>query len=379
MPPLEAWQKVLVAPAFLADTTHGTLSCTRCHGGVGGKRSKEDAHAGMVADPARGNGKGGAGGTCATGGCHTLADGRHAASIHGTQQGFMTSLAAREGGAAPSQNMMDMHHAACASCHTTCGQCHISRPDSAKGGFVAGHVIRKRPNPVLNCMACHGSRIGEEFRGQHDGLDADVHYGKQMNCSDCHTRAELHGDGSTPSHRYDVANAPRCLDCHPGVASSAINDNSRGQHAGHVGKVACQVCHSLPYKNCYGCHVGKKKRGLVTPSELDFRIGRNPLRSPTRPWDWVVLRHVPIRPYSFDEWGVTLKTFDAAPTWRYATPHNIRRKTPQNADCKACHGNDDLFLTPEAMKALVDRGLMVAAELPANAGVVVKKLPKLNK
>jgi thiosulfate/3-mercaptopyruvate sulfurtransferase len=44
------------------------------------------------------------------------------------------------------------------------------------------------------------------------------------------------------------------------------------------------------------------------------------------------------------------------PTWKYTTPHNIQRVTPQNAECNNCHGNLDLFLTeddvlPDEVKA----------------------------
>ena len=366
MPPLEAWEKALVDAKFLEDKNHATAGCISCHGGVAGKGSKKDLHVGMVADPAAGDGA-----ACSSSECHAKTVANHAKSIHGTQQGFLTSLAAREGGSVPSANMMNMHKAACAGCHTTCGQCHVSRPRAVQGGFIAGHVFKKTPNVMFNCVACHGSRIGEEFRGQHEGLDADVHYLKQMNCFDCHDSAELHGDGSTPKHRYAVPGAPTCLECHKKVATEGGNM----QHTMHAEKVSCQVCHSQPYKNCYGCHVGKEKRGLKFPSRLDFRIGRNPLQSPERPWKWVVLRHVPILPDSFDEWDVQLPSFASATTWRYATPHNIQRKTPQNADCKACHEDPSLWLTADAMQALVDEGVMVPAEIKANEAVVVHKLP----
>jgi len=39
-----------------------------------------------------------------------------------------------------------------------------------------------------------------------------------------------------------------------------------------------------------------------------------------------------------------LSNFDTLPTWKLATPHNIRLKTTQNASCNACHGNESLFL-----------------------------------
>ena len=33
------------------------------------------------------------------------------------------------------------------------------------------------------------------------------------------------------------------------------------------------------------------------------------------------------------------------PTWKRTSPHNILRKTWQNANCNHCHGNSDLFLS----------------------------------
>ena len=78
---------------------------------------------------------------------------------------------------------------------------------------------------------------------------------------------------------------------------------------------------------------------------MDFKIGRNPLQSDDRPWKYVPVRHVPIDPESFAYYGEDLlPNFDALPTWKYATPHNIQRNTPQTETCDACHGNADLFL-----------------------------------
>jgi len=113
----------------------------------------------------------------------------------------------------------------------------------------------------------------------------------------------------------------------------------------------------------------------VQPSRMDFRIGRNPNPTPARPWDYVVVRHVPIAPTSFLDWGVGLPEYAAAPTWRFATPHNIQKHTPQNASCEACHGARDLFLTPEYADTLVQEGLMFQEEIQANDGVFVRQLP----
>ena len=51
MVPLEPFEKVLVAPAFL-ETEHGSIACTDCHGGKADTGNKQAAHAGM--EPERG-------------------------------------------------------------------------------------------------------------------------------------------------------------------------------------------------------------------------------------------------------------------------------------------------------------------------------------
>jgi thiosulfate/3-mercaptopyruvate sulfurtransferase len=76
---------------------------------------------------------------------------------------------------------------------------------------------------------------------------------------------------------------------------------------------------------------------------------------------------VPIDRDSFSYYGEDLlPNFDSLPTWKYATPHNIQRITPQNESCNACHGNDEIFLTAD------DVG---PDELEANRDVIVEELP----
>ena len=61
-----------------------------------------------------------------------------------------------------------------------------------------------------------------------------------------------------------------------------------------------------------------------------------------------------------------LPEFDNLPTWKYTTPHNMQRITPQNASCNSCHGQTDLFLTENDV---------VAEELEANRDVIVPRVP----
>jgi thiosulfate/3-mercaptopyruvate sulfurtransferase len=76
---------------------------------------------------------------------------------------------------------------------------------------------------------------------------------------------------------------------------------------------------------------------------------------------------VPVDPDSFSYYGQNLlPNFDALPTWKYATPHNLQRITPQNETCNACHGNAEFFLTEDDV---------ASGELDANKDVIVEELP----
>jgi thiosulfate/3-mercaptopyruvate sulfurtransferase len=197
------------------------------------------------------------------------------------------------------------------------------------------------------CTACHGSRVEKEYMGKHKGIPPDVHKRKYFKCTKCHTAAEMHGDGKTYTNRYEVENAPRCVNCHDAIyADASVN---KEQHRQHKGRASCQVCHSMPYKNCFSCHFGKDKDGYryfkTKDSTMEFKIGRNPLQSEKRPEAFVTLRHVPVDRNSFQFYVENgLEHFDELPTWKLATPHNIQRKTPQNQSCNNCHGSAALFL-----------------------------------
>ena len=349
MPPLEAWKKVLVDSTFLA-TTHGQRRCVDCHGGNADTDEMVSAHDGLIADPSD---------ACAD--CHISEVAHFEDSQHAQLHGYRNLISARAGVEQMTPDMNQMFEANCNTCHVTCGQCHISRPHSVGSGFVAGHQIMRRPSMVENCTACHGSRIGAEFRGENTAIPADTHYLQGMQCVACHGADEMHGHGRQGDTRYEVDVAPACEDCHETASTNAY-------HEPHGDKVQCQVCHSTTYKNCYNCHVGE---GLEQPSEMDFKIGRNPLKSDTRPYDFVVLRHIPIAPDSYRDYvSGALVDFATIPTWKYATPHNVQRRTPQTADCtSSCHGNKEVFLTATDLVGLAPE------EIAANQGVVVEVIP----
>ena len=152
----------------------------------------------------------------------------------------------------------------------------------------------------------------------------------------------------------------------------AMQDDDIEMHQQHGGDLSCQVCHSVSYTSCDGCHVQISETTgnpfyATDGSYFTFIIGKNALESYDRPYEYVTLRHVPVAGDSFAYYGEDLlKNFDALPTWVYTTPHNIQRNTPQTESCDACHGNADLFLT-------VDK--VYPEEVEANLSVIVDVIP----
>ena len=376
MAPLEPWEKVLVNIETFPQTVHGHVACTDCHQGVQSSE-KEAAHNGLVARPSEGSPN-----ACTN--CHTDVSEVYAASLHSTLQGYHTVLDARSAPEheAAMQTMFGNH---CYRCHASCGDCHVGQPASVGGGFFDGHTFTRTPPMTRSCTACHGSRVGNEYLGKNEGIPGDVHFREgRMNCVNCHGSHELHGQSSNcwqchttpegaevlpPNHRYAGLQSPTCESCHP---NSTLGKDNIEMHTVHGADLSCQVCHSVSYSSCDGCHVAISEKSGNPFFETDgtyqtFLIGLNPQLSFNRPYKYVPLRHIPIALTSFDHYGENmLPNFNLLPNWAYATPHNIQLKTPQAESCNACHGNPDLFLTADKVKP---------EELEANLPVIVPEIP----
>jgi hypothetical protein len=360
VPPLEAWEKVFISDETFLESIHGQMGCITCHGGASGVEEKEAAHEGIVREPDSVE-------KCGT--CHAETVAADQGSLHSNLTGYLTVLTARStSDKMPQLEEMMANH--CDNCHTSCGQCHVSRPTSTGGGLSAGHEFKSIPPMNLTCTGCHGSRIENEYKGKNEGVRADTHWIKGgMPCFDCHSADQMHGVVDVGESRYDGPPTPSCQDpdCH---ATVAAGDGIAYHTEFHLEAMSCQVCHSTTYKNCYSCHVAQED-GIpffkIEPSVMAFKIGLNPLQSDDRPWQYVPVRHVPIDTESFAYYGEDLlPNFDALPTWKYATPHNIQRNTPQTETCDSCHGNADLFLTADDV---------LPEELEANKDVIVEEIP----
>lgn len=376
MPPVEAWAKVFMGTdegqEFLNDTdVHMRLGCIGCHGGKDGRNTKDVAHQGLDVDPSEGENN-----SCADL-CHQSDMGHFwQDSVHATQVGYKTLFEARAGQPIEGHPALEEGFAAdCASCHASCGDCHISQPNNVGGGLIAGHKINKTPDQTRNCTACHGSRVGDEYSGANVYAGADVHFiPGRMDCFDCHTADEMHGTpGANPQTRYQEPNMPRCENCHTGATTATAEENP--WHARHLdpngSKLQCQTCHSQEYKSCNSCHVGE---GITGSSYPTLKIGRNPIPN-EREYEYVLLRHIPVSEDTFRGWGLEeLANYDAVPTWKYTSPHNIRRWTAQTdttdgkSGCEGCHTDtpeQDFFLRPSDLEGLTP------GEQSANQNVIV--------
>jgi 3-mercaptopyruvate sulfurtransferase SseA len=335
--PLEPQKKVLVSKDFLS-TSHGKISCESCHGGDPASMNKAAAHKGMDPYPSINNPQ------KSCGECHGEIVATAKDSLHATLSTFHEVLKSRAN--MDKWGLIDearKNH--CAACHTSCGGCHVSRPKFAQKGFIKGHVFNKSSDPLNQCTACHGSRVGNEFSGQRGR--GDVHASKGMECFTCHQAKEMHAAAPKDlKSRYHLKEMGHCTDCHKDLKNGSVRD-----HAIHVDKVQCQVCHSQTYVNCYSCHVGKdseKTPFFQNRRELEtMKIGLNcDDKAPGAGYRYMLVRHVPSYPEMFDFYGKDLFTgFSNVPTWKRASPHNIQRRTWQTANCNHCHGNRGLFLS----------------------------------
>jgi len=223
------------------------------------------------------------------------------------------------------------------------------RPNAAGNGLAKGHLFTKTPDMLNTCVKCHSSRGGHAYLGVAAGTKPDVHItDTSFVCLDCHSGAEMHGDGVPVEQRYAYSQLPQCENCHTDLAAS------NNYHTKHIDDFNCQVCHSQDYNNCGQCHIAfedehKGGAGAVIASYLGYKIAVNPLPE-LRPFDseFALVRRTLAAPENWDAFvDNAYPSFDALPTYNYTTPHNILKRTSRTdttggASCSAnCHIRND--------------------------------------
>ena len=250
-----------------------------------------------------------------------------------------------------------------------CTKCHIESCDTCHKDFASYPASPEHGEAVEmdTCVECHHSRAGVNYVGylgghEKEGPGADVHHQLGLNCTDCHTPSEIHGDGEAYSSEKEAVKV-RCEDCHnsPGkvINGVAVTQFSTEipAHKIHEGKLDCSACHAGWMQTCYNCHLETKK---VDKSYVDkFYLG--------------VGYEGEVKPFYHQRVSKGNESYDRWVEW---TPHTISA-TAHN--CSFCHqdkellgeGRTGIVLGPEGAKFIpqekIDQILKapITAEAPA--------------
>lgn len=140
MTPLAPHEKIYVDSEFAEDENHGQMGCEECHGGDPGTPDWKKAHIGLVKDPSYPDPSE----TC--GACHEDIAAHYQSSLHVSLATFKKAIDARASDDAATYAKIDAaRQGHCTACHSSCGQCHVSRPDAVEGGLLESHLFQKRP------------------------------------------------------------------------------------------------------------------------------------------------------------------------------------------------------------------------------------------
>lgn len=158
-----------------------------------------------------------------------------AKSLHYTNHGIEFVYSKEQGGVERILGV-SASKAECLSpaCHvTSCDVCHKEEA----GGKASYTVAVARSQKA--CAKCHGAKKEN---------DPDVHVRKGMACMDCHTKREIHGDGTV----WDCYLKPGTLDAKCANCHAELPKNP--SHAQHAGNIDCGACHVSEIATCFNCH-----------------------------------------------------------------------------------------------------------------------------
>lgn len=155
----------------------------------------------------------------------------------------------------------------CKNCHTSgCDRCHMVEKDNRLKYSVAA------AKDQAVCLSCHGREKAIMGIDQAAG-QPDVHVAMDMQCMDCHSSREIHGDGTEyVSMKQPGAMDTKCETCHP-------DPEQTDSHTIHGDKLDCKACHVRHVVSCTNCHfdtlVKEKKRVAMPVSGWLFLMNYN--------------------------------------------------------------------------------------------------------
>ena len=277
-----------------------------------------------------------------------------------------TSEQARERWGLPKAMMVDYYRKECARCHNWgagknqrgdrrgagCASCHVPYSNDA---YYEGtdevlsrdeirkplrHEITIAPGSVM-CTRCHtrGKRIGTSYEGlmespfqspwRKDGhgqmklhgkryiaVGCDVHRSHELECADCHTSIDVHGDGNiypTTDHAVEI----ECTDCH-----------------GTTNEYPWEL--PVGYGDCL-VREPNQPRGLLNLTGTAYLLTArgNPFGNVLRQQDRAQLMDKQGRLHEIP----LLKTLNQSPEWNQDKPGIAMARIPhtRTLECYACH------------------------------------------
>jgi hypothetical protein len=197
----------------------------------------------------------------------------------------------------------------CQNCHVSgCDRCHRTEK-----GKRLSYTNKAAQNQDM-CLKCH-AREQAMMRIDLRLKQEDVHLAKGMSCSDCHSKREMHGDGT----QYTSLKEPGAMDTNCEKCHNAIKQSDA--HTVHEGKLDCKACHVRHVVSCTNCHFDHMvKTGKRKAIPVD---------------SWVFLMN-----YKGKVSSASMQTFLVRPnkTFLMFAPHMSHSIMKEGRKCDDCHG-----------------------------------------
>lgn len=202
----------------------------------------------------------------------------------------------------------------CLNCHvSSCDRCHKTEVDKR-----LYYSVKTAQNQDI-CLSCHKR---EKAIKQIDitANQQDVHFLKGMQCMDCHTSRDVHGDGiKYDSMKQSEAIDPKCEACHNSI-------NPTTSHKIHKEKLECKACHVRHVVSCSNCHFGvlvdKQKR-------VDIKLS-----------NWLFLMNYNGKVTSANMQNFVVPDNKGFKTFILFAPQNSHSIMKDGRKCNDCHGTD---------------------------------------
>lgn len=130
--------------------------------------------------------------------------------------------------------------------------CHVE--PIAAGDCQACHTEPGDTPTNETCLGCHKRQTNEQK------MAADHHLTIGLKCVDCHSAAQIHGDGVAYNSMHENPNKVNCQqsNCHETLTSKPMHDT-------HSDDLDCAACHVSTVLTCYNCHIPSTPNDFVKP------------------------------------------------------------------------------------------------------------------